>query len=286
MTERNQLWYDQNMFDLPESVNIGREEYKQDNTYFDAISAAWQLEPIGQYALDDDSFMDSPYDPPENIEEKIEAAGMREYADAFYDIRNEKHFTYVKEKINYNNQLRSIRDDGGIMPEIIAALGDPLTYVPIPFVKGISFLPRFAKGAGLSMGVTAAAEPIRHGYDPTATAFESVMYVGGAGLLGGSMIAAFGRRGIKGIDDFNATKKTQEQKTEHMLKSFHDTETNAWPSDIYEPDTPGTYNIGGKSEWKIDVGNQKVNKKDADRLTTNPIIFMKNNILKNSKVSK
>ena len=188
----NELWYEPELFASGQRKDFSRGAYQEDATYFDAISAAWQLEPIGQFIRDEDDFMDEPYSPPQDVMEQVQALGMTEYADAFYDIRNQDHFNYVKEKINYNNHLRSIRDDGGIMPEIIAALGDPLTYVPIPFVKGISFLPRFAKGAGLSMGVTAAAEPIRHGYDPTATAFESVMYVGGAGILGGSMIAAFG----------------------------------------------------------------------------------------------
>ena len=272
----NKLWYEPELFASGETKDFTRGAYQEDATYFDAISAAWQLEPIGQYALDEDDFMDEPYSPPQDVMEQVQALGMNEYADAFYDIRNQKHFNYVKEKINYNNHLRSIRDDGGIMPEIIAALGDPLTYVPIPFVKGLSFLPRFAKGAGLSMGVTAAAEPARHNYDPTASIFESVMYVGGAGLLGGSMIAAFGRRGIKGIDT-DPTIKTPGDKAEKLFASFHDTETNAMPSGIYEPDAPVTYNIGGESEWKIIVDNQKVNKKDigAGRLTADPVIFMK-----------
>ena len=272
----SKLWYEPEIFTQSEAVNFGPQDYKEDSTYFDTISAAWQLEPIGQYALDDNSFLDEEYNPPENIEARIEEAGMGEYANAFYDIRNEKHFTYVKEKINYNNNLRAIRDDGGIMPEIIAALGDPLTYVPIPFVKGISFLPRFAKGAGLSMGVTAAAEPIRHGYDPTATAFESVMYVGGAGILGGSMIGAFGRRGIKGIDDFNSTKKTEGQKAEDVMKAFHDTETNSMPSTIYDETSDVTYNIGPKSEWKISVDNAETSVNELfDKVSSRPIIFKK-----------
>ena len=243
----NNLWYEPEIFESPEALTFGKESYQAQATYMETISAAWQLEPVGQMYLNDDSFLDLPVNPPKDIANQIK--GYEEFLDSFIDIRNQEHLDYVKEKIDYNNHLRAIRDDGGIMPEIIAALGDPLTYVPIPFVKGLSFLPRFVKGAGLSMGVTASAEPLRHELDPTATALESSLYVGGAGILGGSMIAAFGRRGIKGIDT-DPTIKTPEAQAEDVFKAFHDTETNAWPSDIYEPDTPATYDVG-KAKYKI-----------------------------------
>lgn len=284
MAEGNKLWYEQSMFDIQPDYHHGRESYDKDATYFDQISAAWQLEPIGQMFLDsslpygeqEHAFLDAPYNPPENIENRIEEEGLREYADAFYDVRNEKHFVYLKEKIAYNNQQRKIRDDGGIMPEIIAALGDPLTYVPIPFVKGISFLPRFAKGAGLSMAVTATAEPIRHGYDPTATIFESAMYVGGAGLLGGSMIAAFGKRGIKGVDDFNSTGgKSESEKAEDLMIAFHNTETNDMPATIYDPKSDVTYNVGDDGKYKLIVEKAKTSIDEIDNSKNAQYIIIK-----------
>ena len=68
----------------------------------------------------------------------------------------------MKEKIDYNNHLRTIRDEGGMIPEIIAAFGDPLTYAPFPLVKGFALTKRFAKGFGISAGLTASMEPVRH----------------------------------------------------------------------------------------------------------------------------
>ena len=218
-----------------------KRNYKQDPSFFNSVSASWLLEPFGQLYLDEDTFLDKPYDPPKNIDEQI--IGYERYRDHFADIRNQDHLDYMKEKIDYNNHLRTIRDEGGMIPEIIAAFGDPLTYAPFPLVKGFGLTKRFAKGFGISAGLTASMEPVRHAYDPTATKAESAMYIGAAGLLGGGLITYFGRRAPVEVGHG----KSQTEKAESILKETHNTETNDFNSNLYDKDNPESYDIDIKS---------------------------------------
>ena len=215
--------------------------YTQDPSFVSAVSAAWQLEPLGQMMLHDNTYMDEAFDPPTDIENQTEGYEQYYMSGAFDDVRNQKHLDDIKEKIDYNNHLRKIRDQGGFIPELIAAFGDPITYAPFPLVKSFAMGTRFAKGAGISAGLMATQEPIRHSYDPTATLGESAMYVGAGALLGGSMIALFGRRGPKSIGH----NTPPEKKAEGILESIHDTETNDFSSPIYNLDNPKTYDIEG-----------------------------------------
>ena len=81
----------------------------------------------------------------------------------------------------------------GIMPALVAGLGDPINLIPIPFVKGISFGHKFVKGGLMSAGLVGATEPIRRANDPTASNQETAMYIGGAFLLGGLFSGALGK---------------------------------------------------------------------------------------------
>ncbi len=255
-------WFENGPLPAQTPMASRRQEYIADPSYWDTVSAAWQLEPIGQvFISDENSFLDFPEKPIINIDKQIEDEGLSYYSNYFNDIRNQEHFDYLKEKIHYNNHLRDIRDNGGFMPEIIAAFGDPITYLPIPFVKGMTFGTRFVKGAGYSAAAIGSAEPIRHAYDPTATATESVMYVGAGALLGGSIISAFGRRGVKGFDDPDLTLKSSEEKAQKVFKESWNMENDTFVSDMYDADSPITYDleidgvVDGAS-YKLENGGQ------------------------------
>lgn len=255
-------WFESGPFPAQEPMPSRRQEFVPDPTYWDTVSAAWQLEPVGQLFLsNEDTFLDLPATPVLDIDKQIEDEGLTYYSEYFTDIRNQEHFDYLKEKIHYNNYLRDIRDSGGMMPEIIAAFGDPITYLPIPFVKGMTFGTRFLKGAGYSAGAVSLGEPVRHAYDPTATGQESVMYIGAGSLLGGSMIAAFGRRGVKGFDDPSMNIKPPEKKAEKVFKEAWNMENDTFKSDMYDPDTPITYDVEPEklitgASYKLDNGGQ------------------------------
>lgn len=222
-----------------------RAPYTKNPTFFNSVSASWQLEPVGQVGrhlwYGDPTYLDLPHDPPENIQEQIK--GYEQYYNSFTDIRNQEHLTYVKEKIDYHNHLRQVRDVGGLMPEIVAAFADPINYSPIVWVKGISLAQRFIRGGAIIGGLTAATEPIRHAYDPTATGLESAMYIGGSALLGGGFYAMFARRSIKDI----GFKKSPEEKTDDIFSAIHDTENDDFVSKMYDQNSDVTYNIGAKS---------------------------------------
>ena len=68
---------------------------------------------------------------------------------------------------------------------LLASLFDPLTYTPIPFVKGLGFTKAFTRGGAISAGSVGATEIVRHNYDPLATNEQTIAYVSSAGLFGG-----------------------------------------------------------------------------------------------------
>ena len=67
----NDLWYEPELFASGQRKDFSRGAYQEDATYFDTISAAWQLEPIGQFIRDEDDFMDEPYSPPQDVMEQV-----------------------------------------------------------------------------------------------------------------------------------------------------------------------------------------------------------------------
>ena len=136
--------------------------------------------------------IDLEYDPfaPENMN------GYEMYAGKFKDVRNKEHHDFIKAKIDENLQKRYRLNDSdrGLLPALVAGLGDPINYIPIPFVKGIGFGSRFVKGGLVSAGLVGATEPIRRSIDPTSTGAETAAYVGGAFALGGLFTGILGKR--------------------------------------------------------------------------------------------
>ena len=134
------------------------EPLTQEATFWDEVEASWDLSWAGQAYLemtDEKTFLDMPEDPTLDVMGEIEGTEYMNYESAFNDVRNREHLEAIKDKIDFNNRQRQIRDDAGIMPELVAALGDPLTYVPIPFVKGVTMTSRFVKG-GAAVGTLVA----------------------------------------------------------------------------------------------------------------------------------
>tara|TARA_R110000772_G_scaffold172673_2_gene284542 strand:+ start:103 stop:4389 length:4287 start_codon:yes stop_codon:yes gene_type:complete len=271
----NNLWYDNNLYgNTPEIIPRGRVDFEQDPTFMDEVSAAWQLEPVGQVAMqlrNDNTWLSLPEEKIHDIDDQL--IGFEDYFDHFVDVRNQTHLDYIKEKINYNNQLRSVRDNGGLMPEILAAFGDPLTYVPIPFVKGISFASRFKKGFALSAGVTATGEPFRQSLDPTATLSESAIYVAGGGILGGTIISTFGRRGVKNIGKDGDSDPGN--LAERIFEKFYDSEGGKIKSTFYDQDSEDFLNINGQKK-KVDyAGGEDVFPDEKILIGKDPVVEIK-----------
>ena len=176
--------------------------FNYDSGFVSDVVDEFNLSWIGQ-ALEqgsyDMSFMNKPvdrsYDPyaPDNI------AGYENFAGMFTEVRNKEHHDFLKLKIQTNLDRRTRLDSSerGILPALVAGLGDPINYVPIPFVKGIGFAQRAVKGGAVATGLVGVTEPIRRNLDPTSTNQETMMYLGGSFLLGGLLTGFLGRSGAK-----------------------------------------------------------------------------------------
>ena len=167
-----------------------------DAGFWESTGAAWGLQWTGQvsdmFTLEDNHLL-QPVDTELNIAQHI--GGYEQYAEEFAEARNIEHINFIKNKIDLNEDRRYLLEEyDGFMPDVMAALADPITYVPIPLAKGLSFATRFGKGFGYGAGLLATTEPIRLSQDPTSSITESIAYVGGGGLLIGLLTGFVGPR--------------------------------------------------------------------------------------------
>ena len=268
-----------------------RLKYRFRNTFSEQVANAWELTWFGQLMTelnDDDSYLQYPEDPDLDVYSYLENTHYMKYQDHFKDMRNADHIQHVKNKIDRNNHLRELRDDGGIIPDLVAQLGDPLTYVPIPFVKGLTLGSRFLKTGAATSALVASAEPARQYLDPTATIGESAQYIGGAFVLGGLGGVAYGLLGgqtrggrtlipkSKPPDDLPIDKteldmpspqpkyfgpvseKTETEAIDDLMGSFWDKEHKIFKSDVYNANTdvfyrPVTETVAGRLGYKLDT---------------------------------
>ena len=157
---------------------------RYDSGFMSDVVDEWNLSWIGQMMEQKDYDMgwmgmpiDQSYDPylPENIE------GYEQFASKFTEVRNKGHHDFLKAKIDKNMARRNRLDSSerGILPALVAGLGDPINYIPIPFVKGLTFAGRAVKGGAVASGLVGATEPIRRSLAPTSSNAETGMYLGG-----------------------------------------------------------------------------------------------------------
>ena len=218
------------------------EPLTQEATFWDEVEASWDLSWAGQAYLemtDEKTFLDMPEDPTLDVMGEIQGTEYMNYESAFNDVRNREHLEAIKDKIDFNNRQRQIRDDAGIMPELVAALGDPLTYVPIPFVKGVTMTSRFVKGGAAVGTLVAASEPVRQSLDPTATLSESISYIGAAFVMGGGLSAAFGRR----LPQKYSNNVDEQTLHENYFKASWDTENDNFISPMYDETSGVKYQV-------------------------------------------
>jgi hypothetical protein len=185
-----------NSYNLPyqfEDKRIPDQGFRSDVR--DEFMLSW----IGQlyqnnYILDNKIYKQAPEDPTYDPMQDIE--GFEQYADAFVDSRNKEHTAFIKQKITLNNERRTRLEASDRVwgPALTALLADPITYIPIPLAKGVSFFTRAAKGGAYGAGLVGATELIRRPQDPTSTSTETMMMLGGSFLMSGLFAGALGRR--------------------------------------------------------------------------------------------
>jgi len=170
---------------------------KYDMGFWSDVVDEWNLYWMGQvWQNKDNGWWDKGVDINYDPWEKENLEGYENYASKFTDVINKEHHDQIKLGIdkNLSRRERLNASDRGIMPALVAGLGDPINWIPIPFVRGIGFGSRFIKGGAVAAGLVGATEPVRRLLDPTSTNEETAAYIGGSFFLGGMLSGIFGRR--------------------------------------------------------------------------------------------
>ena len=207
--------------------------------FMDDVGDEFMLNWVGQIFqrnnLKDDFNFSLDIDPLYDPFEKNNLAGYEEYVSEFKEVRNKEHHDFIKAVIDTNLARRNrLETSDGFLRNIGAGLlgnlPDPINFIPIPLVKGMSFAQKAGRGALISMGLVGATEPIRRNLDPTATSQETIGYIASAGLFGGALTGLLGRTGKERSALGNAVSKTIKDKgginkiTEKYFKAHHKTE--------------------------------------------------------------
>lgn len=118
----------------------------------------------------------------------------------FWSARSPGEVEFEKRLYDENNLRRErLAQSEVFLPRLMANIADPINIIPVPFAKAATFAKGFKQVATASFASFAPFEIARANIDPTSTAEESTLAIGGAtvlaGLLGGS-IAKMGARNL------------------------------------------------------------------------------------------
>jgi hypothetical protein len=242
----------------------------------DEFHLSW-LGQVIQHFSEDDAYRDADLDITYNPFSDENIAGFEDYSESFKDVKNREHHDFIKLKITQNNQARKRLDDSDRYwgPMLVSLLADPITYVPIPFARGISFAARAAKGALISGAVVGATEPFRQAYDPTSRVSESLYVVGGGALMGGILSGAFGSRTVSKLfikegENASDVSKTLADNLQDSLNAYDGTKN--WPKNGF------LYNVSDDISGKIEVEPADLSNATFDQSGTssNPIAILTN----------
>ena len=115
------------------------------------------------------------------------------------DSKSAAESAYLRKMIDENQMLSLELDVGGAGPSrFLSQLVDPLTYSPVPIVKGMGFVKGMVKSAPAVGASVAASEYLRQAYDPTVTKEEMAFSVTAGTLMGGAIGGLAGSVGRKG----------------------------------------------------------------------------------------
>lgn len=197
-------------------------------SYVDDIGDEVMLTWIGQL-LDKDAQnlgdYDETFDRNFNPFEADHIEGYEEHAEQFMEVRNQGHMDYLKHRIDVNKaryERLEASPDRTFGPALIAGLFDPINYIPVPFVGGMSFATRALKGGAAAGVLVGATEPVRQAYNPLATTDESIAYVGTSFVLGGVLSGLLAPRVVNSANRAIAKKHiTDKGGPEKLETNYH-----------------------------------------------------------------
>jgi len=116
--------------------------------------------------------------------------GYEEFALDFAEVRNKEHHDFLKAQIDKNKARRTrlAASRRGMSAALLGNILDPINFVPIPLVKGVSIAKNAVKGALISGGLVAGTEPVRRSLDLTSTREETMGYIAAAAFFGGLFV--------------------------------------------------------------------------------------------------
>jgi hypothetical protein len=204
--------------------NIREFEYKQG--FFADVADEFLLQTTLGLAINSGNLYNGFQDDPEIVDFDVTPdmiEGYEGYESFFLNTKNQKHLDYKKSIIDTNmrRRVRLASSDRIFLPALVAGLGDPINYIPIPLFKGISFGRRFMKGGAFTGGTVAAFEPARRTMDPTSSDLESIYHVGSGFLLGGTLTGIFGKKVKPIIVNETIKKKGGVSKIEEKYHEAH-----------------------------------------------------------------
>ena len=205
---------------LPTSVLPQSREYgAMDNFVASIVHDTW----MGQAWLKAQSYQDiinemGPWKDDPNYD-AITDPNNQGYEQQVIGAKSAGEAAYMRRLIDYNTSGKAELDYSGAgVSRFMSQFVDPLTYTPIPFAKGLSFVPAFKKAAPYAAASIGASEGLRYAIDPTMSEAELAISLGAGTLLGASLaggVSHFTRRLYKAAPSHRGVVNNVDQMNGH-----------------------------------------------------------------------
>ena len=210
-------------------------------TYDTWMGQAWLTAQAEQDIIDEmGPWVDDPnYDP-------ITDPANQGYEQQVIGAKSAGESAYMRRLIDYNNSGKQELDYSGAgVSRFMSQFADPLTYVPIPFAKGLGFVNGFKKSLPASAAAISASEGGRYYLDPTMTEAELGVSIGTGTLISSTLaggLSHFTRGTFKRAPSARGVADNVEQMNGQKAKPQSDNPIESFARDLF-PDIQENVNI-------------------------------------------
>jgi archaellum component FlaC len=148
--------------------------------YLSSRTMAETIEQVGEFQND---LTYNPFLDPDN----------KGYEDFVPESNSPQESAYIRKMVDTNTTLRRELDVGGAgVSRFLSQFVDPLTYTPIPYAKGLTFIPAAKKAFAPSLASISASELARAEFDPTVTGEETAINIATGTILSSTLAGGIG----------------------------------------------------------------------------------------------